>query len=123
MKRSDTFFKALSDNTRQKILRMIEIEPIRVSDIARVFKTTQPTISHHLDLLKRAGLVAAKRDGQNIYYSMKKDVFQSCCSDFLSMFNCCSGFLQIQKPRAKQKHPPKMRKHDNYGKRNNRNFE
>lgn len=106
MKRSDTFFKALSNETRQKILRMVEIEPMRVSDIARVFKTTQPTISHHLDLLKRAGLVAAKRDGQSIYYSMKKALFQSCCSDFLSMFLCCSGFLQIQKPRAKQKRKP-----------------
>ncbi len=103
MKSSNAFFKALSDETRQKILRMVEIEPMRVSDIARVFKTTQPTISHHLDILKRAGLVASERQGQNIYYSMKKELFQSCCSDFLSMFKCCGELFKTPAKAGKKK--------------------
>ena len=94
MVQCDDFFKALSDETRQCILRMLEGGPMCVSEIAKKFQVSQPTVSHHLDILKRSGLVVSKRKGQNIYYSMKKDRFVDCCSDFLSMFACCSDFLK-----------------------------
>jgi ArsR family transcriptional regulator len=97
MIRCEDFFKALSDETRQNILKMLEEKPMHVSDIAEAFSVSQPTISHHLDILKRAGLVSSERRGQNIYYSMKKDWFKACCADFLSMFACCADFFKPSK--------------------------
>ena len=101
----DDFFKALSDENRQRILKMLEGRPMCVSDISKKFQVSQPTVSHHLDILKRAGLVGSERRGQKIYYHMKASWFIDCCSDFLSMFNCCSDFLKPSKISRKSKKP------------------
>jgi DNA-binding transcriptional ArsR family regulator len=97
MTKCEDFFKALSDETRQSILKMLERKQMCVCEIAQAFDVSQPTISHHLDILKRAGLIESKRKGQNIYYSFNKDWFKECCGDFLSMFDCCTDFLKIRK--------------------------
>lgn len=97
MVKCEDFFKALSDETRQKILKMLEPKEMCVYEIAKAFEVSQPTISHHLDILKRTGLISSKRRGQNIYYSLNKDCFKRCCGDFLSMFECCTDFLKSHK--------------------------
>jgi len=97
MLKCEDFFKALSDETRQRILKMLERKQMCVSEIAKDFKVSQPTISHHLDILKRAGLIGSKRNGQNIYYFLNKDWFKECCGDFLSMFECSADFLKTHK--------------------------
>ncbi|MEW6619088.1 MAG: metalloregulator ArsR/SmtB family transcription factor [bacterium] len=97
MGKCENFFKALSDETRVHILKMLEEKEMCVSDIGEAFEVSQPTISHHLDILKRAGLVKSKRKGQNIYYSLNKDWLKECCGDFLSMFECCLDFLKNYK--------------------------
>ena len=105
MTKCDDFFKALSDETRQSILKMLEQREMCVREIVGGFDVSQPTISHHLDILKRTGLIVSKRKGQNIFYSLNRDWFKECCCDFLSMFDCCSDMARSDKvvPKAKEK--------------------
>jgi len=69
-------FKALSDPSRRKILRLLSRGDLTAGEIADHFPITKPSISHHLSILKQAGLVSAERRGQNIYYSLETTVFQ-----------------------------------------------
>ncbi len=69
-------FKALSDPNRRKILRLLSRGDLTAGEIADHFSITKPSISHHLSILKQAGLVSAERRGQNIYYSLETTVFQ-----------------------------------------------
>ncbi len=68
-------FKALSDPTRRSILQLLRSRPLTPSDILGKLQVSQPTLSHHLDILKRAGLVDAEREGQFIRYSLNMSVF------------------------------------------------
>lgn len=97
MHKCDDFFKALSDDTRQKLLRMLEKSEMNVGEIAKNLKTTQPNASHHLNVLRAAGLVVNTRRGQQIYYSLNKDWLKKCCGDFLSMFECCIDYFNTHK--------------------------
>ena len=67
-------FKALNDATRRKILEMLQKKDMTAGDIADAFNISKPSISHHLDLLKQAGLVEAVKEGQYIYYSLNTTV-------------------------------------------------
>ncbi|MFC1666000.1 ArsR/SmtB family transcription factor [Pseudomonadota bacterium] len=63
------FFSALGDSYRQKILLTFDPgEEICVNDIARLFKLSRPAISHHLKVLKDAGLVVCEKRGKEVYY-------------------------------------------------------
>jgi ArsR family transcriptional regulator len=68
-------FKALGDPTRLGILRLLarHDEPVCVCDITGHFALNQPTISHHLKLLREAGLVSASRRGTWAYYSARPE--------------------------------------------------
>ena len=63
-------FHALSDPTRRKILDMLRKQDLTAGAIAEAFNISKPSISHHLDILKRANLVAAVKEGQYITYSI-----------------------------------------------------
>ena len=63
-------FQALSDPTRRKILDMLKKKDLTAGEIADAFNISKPSISHHLDILKRANLVAAEKQGQYITYSI-----------------------------------------------------
>lgn len=67
-------FKALADKTRQDILEMLAEHEKNVSDICTEFHTTQPTISHHLHILRNCGLVDSRKEGKNIYYYVRQEV-------------------------------------------------
>ncbi len=66
-------FKALSDGTRQEILGMVSASEKKVSEICSEFQVSQPTISHHLHILKEIGLVETRKEGKNIFYYTKKN--------------------------------------------------
>ena len=70
----NSLFKALNDSTRREILEQLKKGDLSAGDIADRFEISKPTISHHLDLLKQAGLVHATKDGQFIYYSLNTTV-------------------------------------------------
>lgn len=67
-------FKALNDTTRRKILELLREKDMTAGDIADQFNISKPSISHHLDLLKQAGLVEAAKNGQFIHYSLNTTV-------------------------------------------------
>ena len=62
--------QALSDPTRRKILDMLKKKDLTAGEIADAFDMTKPSISHHLDILKRANLVVSEKEGQFINYSL-----------------------------------------------------
>lgn len=68
-------FKALNDPTRRRILELLGKDDMSAGDIADQFAMSKPSISHHLDLLRQAGLVESVKKGQFIYYSINTTVF------------------------------------------------
>lgn len=67
-------FKALNDATRREILELLKEKDLNAGDIAQHFSISKPSISHHLDLLKQAGLVTSQKDGQFVTYSINTTV-------------------------------------------------
>ena len=78
-------FKALADPTRRRILEYLREGDLNAGEIAERFDMTKPSISHHLSLLKQAGLVEDTRRGQNIVYSLDTTVFQEALRFLLGM--------------------------------------
>ncbi|MBO8128676.1 MAG: winged helix-turn-helix transcriptional regulator [Peptococcaceae bacterium] len=72
----NTLFKALSDNTRREILRLLTDKDLTAGEIAEAFDLSRATISHHLSVLKEAGLILDERRGPYIIYSLNTTVFQ-----------------------------------------------
>lgn len=69
-------FKALADPSRRRILELLSGGEMTASDIAANFDMAKPSVSHHLNILKSAGLVSDERRGQNIVYCLNLTVFQ-----------------------------------------------
>jgi len=70
----NSLFKALNDPTRREILELLKKRNMTAGEIADQFNISKPSISHHLDLLKQAGLVEAEKQGQFISYSLNTTV-------------------------------------------------
>ena len=70
----NNLFKALNDPTRREILELLKIKDMTAGEIADQFNISKPSISHHLDLLKQAGLVVSVKEGQFIIYSINTTV-------------------------------------------------
>jgi len=64
------FFKALADETRLRILRLLAVREMCVCEVMVALELTQPTASHHLGLLENAGLVKDRKDGKWVFYSV-----------------------------------------------------
>ncbi|HKJ27523.1 MAG TPA: metalloregulator ArsR/SmtB family transcription factor [Anaerolineales bacterium] len=75
------FAKAIADETRQKIMAICCCKQITVSEIVvQMENISQPTVSHHLKILKQAGLVHTRRSGKEIYYSLNQEALaEGCC--------------------------------------------
>ena len=67
-------FKALNDETRRQILTMLRKKDMSAGEIADQFNISKPSISHHLEILKRAGLVSSEKQGQFIIYSVNTTI-------------------------------------------------
>jgi DNA-binding transcriptional ArsR family regulator len=65
--------KALAEPRRQQILRLIRATPRSVGEIAEQIDITQQAVSQHLQVLKDAGLVAARQDGTRRLYAIRPD--------------------------------------------------
>ena len=83
--------RALSDETRQRIIGLFYAhKELCVNDIARNFALSRPTISHHLNLMKRAKLLRARKEGKEVYYSFNKDHVAEVMGTVLdSLKKCC----------------------------------
>ena len=76
-------FKALNDATRREILELLKEGDKTAGEIADRFHISKPSISHHLDLLKQAGLVEAEKQGQFIYYALNTTVVDEIAKWFI----------------------------------------
>jgi DNA-binding transcriptional ArsR family regulator len=82
----DLVFKALADKSRREILRLLKKQDMSVMEIQKHFSFTQASLSHHLDILKRANLVVTERKGQFIYYSLNLSVAEEMMKLFMDFF-------------------------------------
>ena len=74
------FAKALADETRQKIMALCCCEKLSVGDIVAALDVAQPTVSHHLKILRNAGLVITERQGKQVLYSLNQNrLANGCC--------------------------------------------
>ena len=64
----ESFFKALADRTRLRLLNLLGTDEVCVCFFVEVLKTNQPKISRHLAYLRRAGIVGVRRDGPWMHY-------------------------------------------------------
>jgi DNA-binding transcriptional ArsR family regulator len=80
------FCKALADPTRQKILEMLQEKEKTVSEVVEAFNLTQPTVSHHLEILSRRGLLTSRKEGKRVFYRTNKDNLVYCCGNLMSKF-------------------------------------
>jgi ArsR family transcriptional regulator len=81
------FCRALADDTRQRILVMLIDGEKCVSDIVAEFSMTQPTISHHLGVLKQFKLVTSRKEGKLVFYDINRDNLVECCGMLMAKFD------------------------------------
>jgi DNA-binding transcriptional ArsR family regulator len=77
-------FKALADPTRREILQELKGGELAAGEIAAQFPISAPSISRHLLLLKNAGLVTERREGNRILYRLQPETLAITVGDFLS---------------------------------------
>ena len=82
----DSVFKALSDKNRRKIIELLRKKDMSVKELQTYFDITQASMSHHLDILKRANLVIDQRRGQFVFYSLNISVAEEAINYFMEMF-------------------------------------
>ncbi|MBN7772609.1 autorepressor SdpR family transcription factor [Clostridium aminobutyricum] len=73
-------FKALSDSTRREILQLLKSGSLSAGEIVEHFNMTGATISHHLTILKNAGLIVDRKVGKYIYYELNLSVVEEVMS-------------------------------------------
>lgn len=91
----NALFKALDDPTRRQILEMLREKDMTAGEIADAFTISKPSISHHLDLLRQAGLVLSIKEGQFVRYSLNTSVFDE-------MLSWVIGFTGKKKTKSKK---------------------
>lgn len=89
-------FRALNDATRREILELLKDGDMTAGDIADKFDMSKPSISHHLDLLRQADLVASVKKGQFVLYSLNMTVIDEIMVWFLQFK---PNTIQAEKPR------------------------
>ena len=80
------FAKALADETRQKIMKICCCEWLSVNQIVEHLNVTQPTVSHHLAILREAGLVEIREEGKQTFYQLNQTRINSCCGQLRTNF-------------------------------------
>jgi DNA-binding transcriptional ArsR family regulator len=72
----NSLFKALNDETRRRIVDLLREKDMNAGEIADEFNISKPSISHHLNILKRADLVTSEKKGQFIVYSLNTTILE-----------------------------------------------
>ena len=80
------FAKAISDETRQKIMNICCCESLSVTEIVEKLDVSQPTVSHHLAILREADLVTVRDEGKQTFYSLNQENVAICCGQLMIKF-------------------------------------
>jgi DNA-binding transcriptional ArsR family regulator len=92
------YFKAFGDPSRLRILSLLAGGELPVNEISDSLGLSQPTVSRHLGILREAGVVHDRRDGQQVFYSINEGVVANCCTGF-----CDCLEIRVPVPKAKKK--------------------
>lgn len=82
----DQTMRALSDPTRREILRELRGGDRTAGELGALFPITAASVSHHLNVLREAGLVSVERNGRHQVYSLNSTVFQEFLQEMLTFF-------------------------------------
>jgi ArsR family transcriptional regulator, arsenate/arsenite/antimonite-responsive transcriptional repressor len=85
--RMNEAFKALADPTRRQILQLLRRGEMTAGELAEHFDMTKPSMSHHFAVLKQADLIEARREGQQIYYSLNTTVVEDLLAIVWGLFS------------------------------------
>jgi ArsR family transcriptional regulator, arsenate/arsenite/antimonite-responsive transcriptional repressor len=77
---------ALSDPTRRRVLELLKKKDMTVTELNKYFDITMPSLSHHLSVLKQAGLVTYLRRKQELIYSLNLSVFEEVAEKLIKFF-------------------------------------
>jgi ArsR family transcriptional regulator, arsenate/arsenite/antimonite-responsive transcriptional repressor len=80
------FAKAIADDTRQKIMSECCCCWLSVNEIVEKVGFSQPTISHHLAILRDAGLVNMREEGKQTFYTLNQGSIVVCCGQIMTKF-------------------------------------
>jgi len=80
------FAKAIADETRQKIMNLVCCNSLSVSEIVEKLDVSQPTVSHHLAILREADLVSIREEGKQTFYSLNQERVAVCCGQLMIKF-------------------------------------
>lgn len=81
------FAKAIADETRQRVMSLLCCRWLCVGDIVdELGGIGQPTVSHHLAVLREAGLVHVRREGKQVFYSLDQEKVAVCCGLIMRVF-------------------------------------
>jgi len=81
----NSLFKALNDPIRRDILKHLRAKDLTAGEIAGLFDISRPSISHHLEILRHAGLVSSEKQGQFIMYSINTTVLDEVLEWIISL--------------------------------------
>jgi len=82
---AEAAFEALAEPRRREMLRLVRDQPRAVNEVAEHFEISQQAVSRHLQILKEAGLVAVRPEGQRRLYAVRSEGLGSV-RDFLAEF-------------------------------------
>jgi len=80
------FAKAIADETRQKIMSECCCCWLSVNEIVEKMEVSQPTVSHHLAILRDAGLVNIREEGKQTFYTLNQENVAVCCGQIMLKF-------------------------------------
>jgi len=81
----NSLLKALNDETRRQIVELLKEKDMNAGEIAERFKISKPSISHHLDILKRADLITSEKKGQFVEYSLNTSILEDLLNWILKL--------------------------------------
>ncbi|MBI2758850.1 MAG: winged helix-turn-helix transcriptional regulator [Chloroflexi bacterium] len=80
------FAKAIADETRQKIMNICCCKSLSVNQIVEKLDVSQPTVSHHLAILREADLVTVREEGKQTFYTLNQEHIAVCCGQLMIKF-------------------------------------
>jgi len=97
----ELLFRALADRTRLRLVNLMGEDEVCVCFLVEALKLTQPKISRHLAYLRRAGLVAARRDGKWMHYRLSAPPDAHAAAIFAAVRSGLSGDSVMQSDRSR----------------------
>jgi ArsR family transcriptional regulator len=97
----EQFFKALADRTRLRLINLMGDDEVCVCYFVEVLRTNQPKISRHLAYLRRAGVVAARREGKWMHYRLVEPSDPSAARVFREVRQWLAADREMQRDRER----------------------